>query len=199
MLNWKILTITGIAVLGFLVIFITGCNKVDRHKILSFFFDGVPPLEAKTEVREDVAAVDVNEQAVPIKAQGGAKQRRTVHGPNRECTQCHKKQEKAGRWGMTKLEKDVPEMCYDCHKNYMVSELEGQYVHGPVAIGECSFCHDPHDSRFDFLLNESIPQLCYRCHEQRRIELISAHDEDTISRCNLCHEAHSSSKKKLLK
>ena len=34
----------GLMLLGFLGIFVVSCGEVERHNVLTFFFEGVPPL-----------------------------------------------------------------------------------------------------------------------------------------------------------
>ena len=176
-----------------LMILITSCDETKRHKVLSFFFDGVPPLKDPNAIAP-IAASDPNSDFPALE---GSEVKRGVraHGPDRVCLLCHKKVNESRVAAQTEVSR-VPELCFGCHKSFADSQ---KYVHGPVAVGQCDFCHNPHDSRNESLLNFSVPELCYRCHDQSSIESIPSHDKDTISRCNLCHEAHSSSKKGLLK
>jgi predicted CXXCH cytochrome family protein len=89
-----------------------------------------------------------------------------------------------------------PELCYNCHDDYTVS---APFVHGPVAVGQCLFCHNPHKSKIKYLLKEAEPGLCYLCHDVNTIELIAAHVPDQLSSCTNCHNPHSGSLKALLK
>jgi len=94
------------------------------------------------------------------------------------------------------LIKPVPELCYECHADYTTSE---SYVHGPVAVGQCLLCHNPHKSQFEHLLNESQPKLCYMCHNVNVINSIPAHLTEQKFTCTDCHDSHTSSVKYLLK
>ncbi|MHC4221381.1 MAG: cytochrome c3 family protein, partial [Planctomycetota bacterium] len=100
------------------------------------------------------------------------------------------------RWAAPQAVKGVPEMCFDCHDTYADRQY---YVHGPVAVGQCDVCHDPHESDHDALLTDSVPSLCYNCHDKSSIESIASHEDETVDECNTCHETHVSSKEKLIK
>jgi len=39
-----------------------------------------------------------------------------------------------------------PELCYNCNDDYTVS---ASFIHGPVAVGQCLFCHNPHKSKIE--------------------------------------------------
>ncbi|MFQ5583808.1 MAG: cytochrome c3 family protein [Calditrichia bacterium] len=85
------------------------------------------------------------------------------------------------------------ETCFLCHgyknkwpdmhtDNIQARVSQSNYVHDPVADGECTLCHLPHTSRFPFLLNSAFPEgsytkdgvasfaLCFDCHDQEMIE-----------------------------
>ena len=186
----RVLTLLIILIL---MILIASCDEAKRHKMLTYFFDGVPPLKDPNAV--DLVIVSDTNSEYPVFGSGEVKRIKRAHGPGRDCKLCHKKLVKS-RWATPQVVKGIPEICFDCHDTYTDPQY---YVHGPVAVGQCGFCHDPHDSDYKALLKDSVPRLCYRCHDQSSIESIPSHDKDTISGCNLCHEAHSSSKKKLLK
>ena len=176
-----------------LMILVAGCDdEVERHKVLTFFFDGVPPLEDPNAV-DVIIADDPNSDKTVEPSQ--AKRIVRAHGPSRDCKLCHKKLDQS-RWAAPQAVKGIPEMCFDCHGTYADPQY---YVHGPVAVGQCDLCHDPHESVYDSLLLDTVPKLCYRCHDRISIESIASHEKETVSECNSCHEAHVSSKEKLLK
>ncbi|MHC4556659.1 MAG: cytochrome c3 family protein [Planctomycetota bacterium] len=181
-------TSIGLLLLVYIVVFVVSCDEVERHNVMTFFFDGVPSL--KREGFEETA--DANSQEI---AQMRPKPAWYVHEPRKDCTVCHGKRRQRGFSSRTYLTAPVPELCYDCHTDYTAS---GLFVHGPVAVGQCLFCHNPHKSRIEHLLKEPEPKLCYLCHDMNTIELIPAHLPKQLSSCTDCHNAHASSLRVLL-
>jgi len=119
-----------------------------------------------------------------------------IHQPRKDCTLCHDKSRQRVFSSQTYLIKPVPELCYECHADYTTS---ASYVHGPVAVGRCLFCHNPHKSRIEHLLEEPQPRLCYLCHNIDTVKIIPAHLAKPEFDCTDCHDAHTSSIKYLLK
>jgi predicted CXXCH cytochrome family protein len=73
------------------------------------------------------------------------------------------------------------------------------YVHGPVAVGECLFCHDAHASNHKALLKEAVPDLCYMCHDTQDVTAIADHGQASYENCIRCHDSHGGSSRGLLK
>jgi len=81
------------------------------------------------------------------------------------------------------------EICKQCHDDPMGAK---DIVHGPVAAGSCSPCHDPHGSRYDKFLVAVGKELCLVCHSQN---LSKRHIEERQNAdCVKCHDPHSSVK-----
>lgn len=190
MFAWTRFTKTALVVIGFLFGVVLSCDEVQRHKTLTFFFDGVPLLGGD-DVNEPNMADDEAETARDI----GPVTR--LHEPYRTCTKCHDTS-KRPKGRIPIMVKDPPELCFDCHPNSDYSN-SGGYVHGPVAAADCLICHEHHRSMNDHLLDEPVPELCYRCHEERDIELIPDHSTETASECLNCHVGHASPIKGLLR
>ncbi|MHC4535728.1 MAG: cytochrome c3 family protein [Planctomycetota bacterium] len=179
----------GLMLLVFLGIFVVSCDEVKHHDVLTFFFEGVPPLE-EGQLAEEPDDFD------PQKfLHTRPEQLWYVHQPTRDCTLCHDFSRRRGFSSQTYLINPVPELCYQCHVDYTTS---ASYVHGPVAVGRCLFCHNPHKSRIEHLLIEPEPQLCYLCHNIDAMKLIPAHLVKQQFACTDCHNAHTSSVKFLL-
>lgn len=106
---------------------------------------------------------------------------------NDKCDNCHKPG--------AKLDKDEPmaETCYRCHKPMDTKTV----VHGPVAMGLCAACHDPHGSSVDNSLRTPILTLCQDCHNQPVSEAHRKASTDTL--CIKCHDPHGSSKPYMIK
>jgi predicted CXXCH cytochrome family protein len=188
--SWIKPSTNGIVILAFLGIFFISCDQVQRHETLKFFFDGVPPLQPNIfqEGLIDSNSFEPN--------QTGQEPAWYAHEPTRDCTNCHSKRKQRSFSPQTHLKAPIPKLCYTCHDDFTTSAL---FVHGPVAVGQCIFCHNPHRSKIKHLLVTPEPGLCYLCHDRNTIELIAAHLPKQLSACTDCHNPHTSSTKALLK
>jgi len=180
----------GFFLLVFFITFVGSCAKVERHKVMSYFFDGVPPLE---QDQFEEAIFDPNTQEPDQTGQPVW----YVHEPRKDCSNCHRKRRTfRGLSAQTYLLAPVPKLCHNCHTDYIST---ASFVHGPVAVGQCLFCHTPHKSKIEHLLEKPEPELCYLCHEANMIELIPAHLPQQKSACTDCHDPHAGPTKALLK
>ena len=160
-----------------------GCDATARYKVLSLFFDGVPP-----------PAAPAVEEAKQAAGAGGALPARQVgfrgHGPYaaKMCNACHEP------GAMNALVAPPGELCFRCHQ----ISMNKKYVHGPLASGGCIACHDPHSSQYRYLLVSESDDFCFYCHDRQTVARVSAH-RDVQEQCTACHDAHMSDKKYLLK
>lgn len=150
-----------------------------RHQVLTFFFDGVPPEETQGEVSKGS-----KKEGAPVVAAA----RYVEHGPYaaKQCEACHVK-------ASNKLVLPIEELCFQCH----TLDIRKKHIHGPLASGGCKECHDPHGSRFPFLLVSEPKEFCFRCHDANAIEKKEVHRR-TEAQCTSCHDAHSSDREYLL-
>lgn len=156
-----------------------GCS----YKTLKFFFDGVPePQKKKQAVRAGATA--------PENAGTAVRAAYYEHAPYaaRECDSCH------DRNRTNALVTSKEQLCFNCHD----LQLNQKYVHGPIASGGCLVCHDPHSSRYAFLLVSEPSTFCFHCHDPNAIPKDEPHTRTDVQ-CTLCHDAHMSDKKYLLK
>jgi predicted CXXCH cytochrome family protein len=65
--------------------------------------------------------------------------------------------------------------------------LEVKYVHGPVAVGDCGYCHTQ-TGKHSFRLSADGAGLCGICH-----------DIKVKSNCGSCHDPHGSAREFQLK
>lgn len=181
----------GFTLLVFFAVFVGSCDKVERYKVMSYFFDGVTPLE---QGQFEEGLLDPNTQQLDQTRQSVW----YVHEPRKDCTNCHRWPQRRRFSIETYLIAPVPKLCYNCHPDFTTSAT---FVHGPVAVGQCLVCHSdpPHKSQIEHLLKEPEPKLCYLCHDMSMIELIPAHLPQQKSACTDCHDPHASSTKALLK
>jgi predicted CXXCH cytochrome family protein len=188
----KLLIWTAIAALTLgLVVQGIGCaTPEERHRILTIFFDGVPPLYPE---KIEPLPEDLEEGNAPQVARVRATNRIvSVHGPvaEKECDQCH-----SSRYS-NKLKVEKEELCWTCHDR---EDFVGEVVHGPFAAGFCQACHDPHRSQYDYLLVSDKTDLCKSCHEQYDMAAISEHSSGEDRLCQSCHDPHAAERKFMLK
>jgi len=119
-----------------------------------------------------------------------------LHEQYKDCIACHGDQPHKASVDEPHLIDSMPALCHECHKEY--ASLQG-WVHGPVATGECMFCHEPHKTANSSLLSKPIPDLCRQCHETKMLQLVANHSDPSHSNCGDCHEAHTSPGRMLLK
>lgn len=190
----KLLRVTptrvGVVLLVCLGGLVLSCDEVERHKALTFFFDGVPPLGG---AEFDHGPFDSNSSE---QEQAGQRPTWYVHEPVKDCSNCHRKQRPQSLSSQTHLIAPVPQLCWKCHTDPTTS---ASFVHGPVAVGQCLFCHNQHRSKIEHLLIKAQPNLCYLCHDRSMIELIPAHLTQQTSACTDCHYPHAGPTKALLR
>ncbi len=182
--------------IGVVIVCLTSCTENERHRALSFFFDGVPPLAG------DQMTADERDIGSPEDPRRRPDKVWVIHDPVRRAPQkncglrCHGEQQKSGFSREVHLVAGIPELCYQCHDTPSVNQ---GWIHGPVAAGECVICHEPHRSENPFLLKKPVPEMCYLCHDAKDIARIDSHDKPTYARCTDCHSGHSSQANDLLK
>lgn len=191
---------------------LAGCqDEVKRYETLSFFFDGVPPpkgydlppkreplvgpwgvlvdpdsdlgreLLAKQKARQRTASVVTEEQFF-------------YHTPyqTRDCNGCHDESK-----GFTPPDTGA-DLCNRCHSSYTQFETD-DWVHGPVVVGQCGWCHEAHKSEYPGLLKEPQPSLCLTCHDDGFIQKDPFHAKlDKPTTCSKCHDPHASGNRLLL-
>ena len=172
------------------VLYVFGCDEVERHKTLTFFFDGVPPLEDGNSL--ELGAVDPNAPALESEPTIIS----SIHEPYRQCEKCHGDPSQGVFSRKVEVIDSVPRLCYQCHQEY--ADLKG-VLHGPVAVGMCLVCHHEHRSPYPHLLRRPEPKMCYYCHEVEVIEAINGHKDVELDECTRCHDPHAAASSALLK
>ena len=92
-------------------------------------------------------------------------------------------------------------LCAKCHE----TKNAEKYLHGPVAAGSCTVCHDPHGQTNRFFLVGENERLCFNCHTEQEVLLhfIDKSKENLkilkTRGCNFCHNPHQSQMKYLLR
>ena len=191
----------GTILLGIAILFSAGCDKYSKHKVLTFFFTGVPPLEWEGGV-----ALVVNPKPEKT-SEDNVKQKNMIsatHGPFAagQCNLCHivneqadKKREDGGMPGLEDLPKELllpkEELCIECHvtKSMEAAVARDLWIHGPVSTGLCTSCHHFHRSAFPYMLKaDASIALCTQCHIGGSI--IETEDHLSDKDCMFCHNAH---------
>lgn len=132
------------------------------------------------------------EPPICLKCHGGMVRDRFVHKPVAagECTSCHQriadKKHPGGKGSVTLLEQGA-RLCYMCHDN----KAAKKFVHGPVASGDCTACHDPHRSPNRMQLKATGASLCLMCHEDKFSHRFG-HGPVAAGDCTACHDPHES-------
>jgi predicted CXXCH cytochrome family protein len=167
-----------------LTVLAVGCSvNHSNYKTLSFFFDGVPDPDAPVMASADSARTTSDNGLVQA-----VKLYRHKPYADGKCEECHTADKKQ----LLSLKEDL---CIKCHQPAV-----NQYavMHGPVAVGQCLWCHEPHESDSPRLLKTTAPDLCLQCHDQNLLPAsIPAHLSDAAN-CLDCHVGHGGTKPSLL-
>jgi predicted CXXCH cytochrome family protein len=158
--------------------------------VLTFFFDGVPPLYP--EEPEPMPAEPLDGQGRELAQLRPAASERSVHGPvaKKECGACHATD------FSNRLKVEKQELCWMCHDR---EDFGGEVVHGPVAAGYCGGCHDAHRSDHRFLLMRAPAEICEYCHDELNFEVLPDHRVEQGDDCQSCHDAHAAGRRYMLK
>lgn len=178
----------SLALLFQLIFTLSGCSVKKNHKVLSFFFDGVPKPGVHVEEVKKTTAHDAPKKT-RLKPENWVKieSRHPAH-TERKCTECHNIK------SLTFLKEKKDRLCFTCHKQ---EKFGGDYLHGPVAVGACLACHLPHESKYKRLLKLDVPRLCIECHVSWDTRDVKAHTKEKA--CTQCHNPHAGDNRFLLK
>ena len=119
-----------------------------------------------------------------------------LHEPLKNCVSCHGDRSEQATAEKPNLIAPVPKLCYGCHQEHISPD---EWVHGPVAIGKCLLCHEPHEAINKSLLSKPVPELCYQCHEDLGTIYNYLHGPVEGGYCTACHHPHQAEEEKLLR
>ena len=163
---------------------VAACSPEVRHRTLTFFFDGVPPLEVGIPHIEVQAPGDLLAGAAlepPERVE--AMKRFYNHPPYKDnrCAGCHD----VDAGGLLKTAREG--LCQSCHPE---TPAKKKYVHGPVAVNGCLACHRYHRALHPKVLIDDAQTLCFHCHETGELRTDEHHATIEEEPCIDCHDAH---------
>jgi predicted CXXCH cytochrome family protein len=68
-----------------------------------------------------------------------------------------------------------------------------------VSVGQCLWCHEPHESDQPRLLKTTAPDLCLQCHDRELLPSDNPAHQSEQANCLDCHVGHGSPKSGLLR
>lgn len=191
------LRLSPLSILAVAALTCAACSVERHHRVLSFFFDGVPDPNAPAPEPEPTAA----SVSLPAASATSAEPSGSLHPPVRDrlCHQCHQIPERApgAGWqaGLPELLAPREQLCRRCHE-----PPSAAHVHGPAGAQRCDLCHESHQSAFPHLLRvERQEGLCRSCHQGELFLTSTQHEAYAPRDCIACHDPHGSEQAALLR
>lgn len=163
--------------------------KRNKAVIFSLVFSIVITMSAVRDARSQA------ESCVTGKCHAEMGKGKSVHNPVKEgmCTTCHqaaddqtKKAKHPGNLTITLVQQGA-ELCYMCHE----PKNKKKIVHAPIMGGDCTSCHNPHQSPNKGMLKEAMPKICFQCHPDNMKHSVM-HPPVAGGDCSGCHDNHQS-------
>lgn len=173
--------------LGFLVItliiLLSQCSPYAGKNLLTFFFDGVPVADSTGAESPVPGILPEDSSSIDSGAPSAGTAALVVHYPygEKECAACHDQQ------SLGTMVETQPGLCYTCHEDLTTRY---NYLHGPVAGGYCTSCHDPHEAEGGKLLRFTGDKLCFHCHREESVYRNEMHEGLEGMGCTDCHNPH---------
>jgi len=164
------------------------CDKQEKYDVLSSVFDGVPKPYPDSLAKPKPKKDTLQSIQKPVKDVPSI----FMHDPykKKQCAKCHNQS------GAFSLLDKPPQLCYQCHSDY---NDKYKVVHGPLFVGACIDCHDPHSSPNKHLLLRVGQDLCLLCHEQKDLEKTQIHLTIGKKDCLECHNPHGADDRRFLR
>ena len=110
------------------------------------------------------------------------------------CESCHvatvnpqAKKKHPGNMEITLVQQGA-DLCAMCHEPKGTKKV----VHAPIMGGDCTSCHDPHQSPNKGMLKAAVPDLCFQCHPEDMRKQAHLHPPFAAGDCSGCHDNHQS-------
>lgn len=173
---------TGFFIIGGMIL-LCRCSPYAGKSVLHFFFDGVPESDSISLLSSDSELDTIDSKASSEEILATSDPDAFIHYPfgERECESCHNE---LALGSMVELQ---PGLCYICHEDL---GTQFSYLHGPVAGGYCTACHDPHRALNAKLLKRTGEMLCFYCHEDKSVLANEVHEDLDGMLCLDCHHPH---------
>jgi len=148
---------------------------------MSYIFDGVPGTETESSIQNDTIPAAFKGKKTRKKKDPVAEF--VFHEPykERDCASCHDKN------SGSRLLEPQPDLCFQCHDDF---REEITVLHGPVAGGYCTSCHEHHLGKNKKLLRRTGRQSCLYCHQETDVMANDVHDDTEDADCIDCHGVH---------
>ncbi|MEZ4999554.1 MAG: cytochrome c3 family protein [Bacteroidales bacterium] len=165
---------------------ITSCSTEKNYRLLSFFFDGVPSPVNTIQAGDSATGTFDQLTGGPDSAEIRIVPVYIIHAPyeEKDCMNCH------DRNSPGEMIEAEPGLCYRCHEDF---ESKYKVIHGPVAGGYCSECHNPHQGTNRYMLRRTGQPLCTFCHNLDHAPMNDMHVDLGDTECDLCHNPHGGS------
>jgi predicted CXXCH cytochrome family protein len=165
------------------IILLSQCSPYAGKNLLNFFFDGVPETDTTSVNLADLVETSTDSMGTTEELLALEMPSRHVHYPyeERECASCHNEK------SLGTMVEPQPGLCYIGHEDLSTVY---SYLHGPVAGGYCTSCHDPHMSESGKLLRLSGDDLCFNCHREKSVLQNEMHEGLEGMFCTDCHNPH---------
>lgn len=181
--------------------FLGGCNDVGSillplslthmHTILLLFFFLVTMLTGSHS-----AFATEDQGCTSTKCHPSMAAAEKTHPPGVECSVCHLSIKNPHPDGNGRNFTANSDICITCHDTI----VDYDFLHSPVASGECHVCHSPHGSAENKYFHEQEKIICYNCHAAvTEADDKFFHGEVKNNKCASCHTVHGSFAPNLLR
>lgn len=162
--------------------------SIHRAILFSFLFFTALAVASTTYAQEQTC--------VSAKCHASMGKDKAVHSPVKDgsCTICHQaaadpqnKSKHPGNLAITLVQQGA-DLCYMCHE----PKNKKKVVHAPIQGGDCTSCHNPHQSANKGMLKQPMPQLCFQCHPDSIMKQAVMHPPVKSGDCSGCHDNHQS-------